>query len=183
MAFLAPLMLFFFSARPCASAKEKEEPILRPPSPQPVVVSAYVGERTAIDLTLRGRIEDPATILIRKKPRFGLLSDPERVHRQIWRVWYSVPPDSAENLDSFTYAAKSVDSPVSVAASVQVSIIKRAAQLVFSIFTSLANLITDGIVFSHLLRGDLKVSNEAYTAAYATLLCFAVVATVRGTDQ
>ena len=132
MAFLAPLMLFFFSARPCASAKEKEEPILRPPSPQPVVVSAYVGERTAIDLTLRGRIEDPATILIRKKPRFGLLSDPERVHRQIWRVWYSVPPDSAENLDSFTYAAKSVDSPVSVAASVQVSIIKRAAQLVFS---------------------------------------------------
>lgn len=132
MAFLAPLMLFFFSARPSASAKEKEEPILRPPSPQPVVVSAYVGERTAIDLTLRGRIEDPATILIRKKPRFGLLSDPKRVHRQIWRVWYSVPPDSAENLDSFTYAAKSVDSPVSVAASVQVFIIKRAAQLVFS---------------------------------------------------
>jgi hypothetical protein len=132
IAFLAPFILFFILARPCASAKEKEEPILRPPSPQPVVVSAYVGERTAIDLTLRGRIEDPATILIRKKPRFGLLSDPERLNRQTWRVWYSAPSDAPETLDSFTYAAKSVDSPVSVATPVQVSIIKRAAQLVFS---------------------------------------------------
>jgi hypothetical protein len=59
-----------------------------------------------------------------------------------------------------------------------VMLLTEAAQLVFSIFTALANLIADGIVFSHLLRGDLKVSTEAYTAAYATLLCFAVVATV-----
>ncbi len=61
---------------------------------------------------------------------------------------------------------------------IMVMLLTEAAQLVFSIFTALANLITDGIVFSHLLRGNLKVSTEAYMAAYATLLCFAVVATV-----
>jgi hypothetical protein len=60
---------------------------------------------------------------------------------------------------------------------IMVMLLTEAAQLVFSIFTSLANLISDGIVFSHLWRGDLKVS-EAYSTAYATLLCFAVVATV-----
>ncbi len=61
---------------------------------------------------------------------------------------------------------------------IMLMLLTEAAQLVFSIFTALANVITDGIVFSHLLRGNLKVSTEAYTAAYATLLCFAVVATV-----
>jgi hypothetical protein len=61
---------------------------------------------------------------------------------------------------------------------IMVMLLTEAAQLIFSIFAALADLITDGIVFSHLLRGDLKVSNEAYTAAYATLLCFAVVANV-----
>jgi hypothetical protein len=64
---------------------------------------------------------------------------------------------------------------------IMVMLLTEAAQLVFSIFTSLANLISDGIVFSYLWRGDLKVSeavSEAYTTAYASLLCFAVVATV-----
>ncbi len=129
--FLAPV-LFFFSSSSQARAKEKEEPITRSPSPQPVVASVYVGERTLISLPLRGRIEEPVTILIRKKPRFGLISEPERVNRQTWRVWYSPLPGSDETIDSFSYAAKSVDSPVSVAAQVQVSIMKRPAELVFS---------------------------------------------------
>jgi hypothetical protein len=51
------------------------------------------------------------------------------------------------------------------------------SMLVLSICTALANLSTDGIVFGRLLRGDLKVSSEIYTAAYATILCFGVVAT------
>jgi hypothetical protein len=49
--------------------------------------------------------------------------------------------------------------------------------LVFSICTAVANVITDGIVFGRLLRGDLRVSSEIYTAVYATILCFGVVAT------
>jgi hypothetical protein len=49
--------------------------------------------------------------------------------------------------------------------------------LVFSICMALANLVTDGVVFGQLLRGELTVSSEVYTAAYATILCFGVVAT------
>jgi hypothetical protein len=149
MVFIAPFLLFFFSAPLHAQAKDKEQPITRPPWPKPVVVSAYVGEKTPINLPLQGRIEDPVTILIRKKPRLGLLSEPERVNRQTWRVWYSAPPDSAEDLDSFSYAAKSVDSPVSVAAQVQVSIVKRAAQLVFS----------DDLDFGNVSVGDTLVQD------------------------
>jgi len=144
--FLAPV-LFSFSSSSQARAKDKEMPITRPPSPQPVAASAYVGERTPINLPLRGRIEDPVTIIIRKKPQFGLISEPERVNRKTWRVWYSVPPDSGENLDSFSYAAQSVDSPVSVAAQVQVSNIKRPAQVVFS----------DSLDFGSVPVGDTSV--------------------------
>jgi hypothetical protein len=50
-------------------------------------------------------------------------------------------------------------------------------QLIFSLCMAIANLATDAIVFGGLLRGDLEVSSAIYTAAYATLLCFGVVAT------
>jgi hypothetical protein len=56
-------------------------------------------------------------------------------------------------------------------------LLTEVGMLVFSICTALANLTTDGIVFGSLLRGELKVSSEIYTAAYATILCFGVVAT------
>lgn len=116
---------------PRAHSKEKEVPINRPPSPEPVFTSAYVGETTAIDLPVRGRIEDPLQIIIRKKPRIGSLSEiPERIDRHTVRFWYSVPSGSSEDTDSFTYAAQSVDSPVSVAAPVRISVVKRNAELV-----------------------------------------------------
>jgi tryptophan-rich sensory protein len=49
--------------------------------------------------------------------------------------------------------------------------------LVFSICTALANLITDGIVFGKMARGELAVPSEIFTIVYATILCFGVVAT------
>jgi hypothetical protein len=58
-----------------------------------------------------------------------------------------------------------------------VMLLTEGGMLVLSICMALANLITDGIVFGCLLRGELKVSSEIYTAAYATILCFAVVTT------
>jgi hypothetical protein len=57
-------------------------------------------------------------------------------------------------------------------------VLTEAGLLVFSVCMSIANLATDAIVFRLLLRGDLKVSTEIYTVAYATILCFGVVATV-----
>jgi hypothetical protein len=56
-------------------------------------------------------------------------------------------------------------------------LLTEVGQLVFSECMAIANLATDGIVFGHMLRGDLKVSSEIYTAAYATILCFGSVST------
>jgi ABC-type branched-subunit amino acid transport system substrate-binding protein len=58
-----------------------------------------------------------------------------------------------------------------------VMLLTEVSQLVLSMCMAIANLATDGIVFDNLLRGDLKVSSEIYMQAYATLLCFGVVAT------
>jgi hypothetical protein len=56
-------------------------------------------------------------------------------------------------------------------------LLTEVGQLVFSECMAIANLATDGIVFGHMLRGDLKASSEIYTAAYATILCFGSVST------
>jgi hypothetical protein len=49
--------------------------------------------------------------------------------------------------------------------------------LVFSICTALANLVTDGIVFGKMARGELAVPSEIFTVVYATILCFGIAAT------
>jgi hypothetical protein len=59
-----------------------------------------------------------------------------------------------------------------------VMLLTEVGQLVLSACMSIANLVTDGIVFDHLLRGDLEVSSTIYTVVYATILCFGVFATV-----
>jgi hypothetical protein len=59
-----------------------------------------------------------------------------------------------------------------------VMLLTEAGQMVFGVCMAIANLVTDVIVFDLLLRGRLKVSSEIYLAAYATILCFAVVITV-----
>ncbi len=60
---------------------------------------------------------------------------------------------------------------------IMVMLLTEMGMLVFAICTALANLVTDGIVFGRLLRGELPVSTAMYTVAYATILCFGVVVT------
>jgi hypothetical protein len=99
--------------------------------PESLSVVAYIGTKTEIDLRVVGRIQEPLKILIRKKPRSGTLSEPVRINRDTFRVVYSAPADGFEGVDFFTYAAQSVDSPVSYSAQVQISIRQRPAQLDF----------------------------------------------------
>jgi hypothetical protein len=56
-------------------------------------------------------------------------------------------------------------------------LLTEVGQLVLSLCMAIANLATDGIVYDSLIRGDLRVSSDIYLAAYATILCFGVVAT------
>ena len=60
---------------------------------------------------------------------------------------------------------------------IMLMLVTEMGMLVLSICAALGHLITDGIVFGRLLRGELKVSSDIYTAAYATILCFGVAAT------
>jgi hypothetical protein len=60
---------------------------------------------------------------------------------------------------------------------VMAMLLTEMGMLVFAICTALTNLVTDGIVFGRLLRGELIVSTEMYMVAYATILCFGVVVT------
>jgi hypothetical protein len=50
--------------------------------------------------------------------------------------------------------------------------------LVMSVCAEVADLITDGIVCSRLLHGDIEVSSGAYKVAYITILCSGVVVTL-----
>ena len=105
--------------------------MIRPPMPESLSVVAYIGTKTDIDLRVVGRIQEPLKVLIRKKPRSGTLSEPVRLNRNTFRVVYSTPADGIEGVDFFSYAAQSVDSPVSYSAQVQISIRQRPAQLEF----------------------------------------------------
>ena len=51
-------------------------------------------------------------------------------------------------------------------------------ELVGSVFFGLADVITNGVVCSRLLHGELAVPNEAYKTGYAAILCLGVVTVV-----
>jgi hypothetical protein len=128
---LTACLIVFFPLSSLAEKKNKEETMIRPPMPESLSVMAYIGTKTEIDLRVVGRIQEPLKILIRKKPRNGTLSEPVRINRDTFRVVYSTPADGFEGADFFTYAAQSVDSPVSYSAQVQISIRQKPAQLEF----------------------------------------------------
>jgi hypothetical protein len=51
-------------------------------------------------------------------------------------------------------------------------------ELVGSVFFGLADVITNGVVCSRLLHGELALPNEAYKMGYAAILCLGVVTIV-----
>ena len=101
----------------------KEEVPVPPPMAKPLEVSAFVGRPTEIHLTMGGRIVEPMTVLIRKPPRLGGLGELIRTSRGTVTVLYTPDPGVGPGADSFSFAAKSVDSPVSAAATVQIRLV------------------------------------------------------------
>jgi hypothetical protein len=53
----------------------------------------------------------------------------------------------------------------------------QVTELVGSVCMGLADLITDGVTYTRLLDGTIKVSNEGFKAAYVAILCFGAVTT------
>ena len=110
---------------------QKEPVLIPPPMAKPVTVSVTVGQPKEIVLTIGGRIEEPMTVLIRKPPRFGRLGDLQRTGRTTATVVYTPEPGAAAGEDSFLYAAKSMDSPVSASAAVRIHLVEDPPRLEF----------------------------------------------------
>ena len=106
--------------------EKKEEIPVPPPMAKPLEISAYVGRPTEIHLTIGGRIAEPMTVLIRKPPRLGSLGELKRTGRGTAEVLYTPDPKVGSGTDSFSFAAKSVDSPVSAAATVLIRLVEEA---------------------------------------------------------
>gem|GEM_PF-1814280 len=111
-----------------ATADDKLPP--PPPFPQSQDVAVTFGETKEIKLVVTGRIVEPLTFLVRKPPRLGTLSEIRATSRTTGSVFYSAPPSGAATMDSFSFAAKSADSPVSASASVRLALADRPAELV-----------------------------------------------------
>jgi hypothetical protein len=125
------LSLFQIGAFEVSAKQNKEEPIPVPPTPVSERVQGYVKEPLKITLRASGRIEEPMDFLIRKLPRKGSLGELRRTGPKSAMVVYTPAADAGPEQDSFTFAARSVDSPVSAPARIDIDLLHRPAALEF----------------------------------------------------
>lgn len=109
---------------------EEKNVAMTPPMARGQSLSTFSGRPLEITLTLSGRVVEPVTFFIRTPPRFGTLGEIQRESRNSAKVVYT--PTGGEGEDSFTFAAKSVDSPVSAAAKIRIGISEEPPMLEFA---------------------------------------------------
>jgi hypothetical protein len=124
---LLQVSVFEISAKP---KKEASDPT--PPAPISARVRGYSNEVLTIVLQARGRIEEPLQFLIRKNPAKGSLSEIRRTGPKTAEVDYRPAADAPTGEFYFTFAAQSVDSPVSAPVRVDIEINRRPAALEFN---------------------------------------------------
>lgn len=112
-------------------SKEKEEIPSPPPFAKTANVSAYLGHPQEISLQVGGRIVEPLVFLIRKAPQLGTLGEIRRTGRNTAVVLYTPNPDGGPGVDSFSFAAKSIDSPVSAPATVNIQLLEEPPRVEF----------------------------------------------------
>lgn len=116
-----------------AAKKEEFEPMTRPPMPVGTAVAVYLGERIEIPLEVGGRVVEPLKVLIRRPPRQGTLGEVRILPGGRGGVVEYTPGAKArEGTDSFTFAARSSDSPVSAPARVDIVLRLRPARLEYT---------------------------------------------------
>ena len=100
-----------------------------PPTALAARVQVFIDQPTTITLRVRGRVAEPVEFLIRKKPRQGTLGAIRPTGPNTAEVVYTPGADARPEEDFFTFAAQSVDSPVSASARVDIDLIHRPARL------------------------------------------------------
>jgi hypothetical protein len=117
----------------CLSAKpKKEESLPVPPTPISAKVQGYSGEKIAIVLQAKGRIEEPLQFYIRKKPSKGSLGEIRLTSTKTAEILYRPSSGFFSGEDFFTFAAQSVDSPVSAPARVEIVLRLRPARIEYA---------------------------------------------------
>ena len=112
-----------------AFSKEKEDVPTPPPMAKTGLATVYVDTAAEISLHIAGRIVEPLDFLLRKEPKHGRLSGLRRTGRNSATVLYTPEAHAAPGDDFFSFAAQSVDSPVSAPATVWIRLIERPSVL------------------------------------------------------
>jgi hypothetical protein len=115
------LVLIALLAGPAAWAAPNDLPILPPPMAQPQNLSIFRGRSVEIPLRAQGRTPGQLKFLIRSRPLKGSLGE-IRITGPKSAVTTYTHDDTGEGIDSFTFAVQAMDSPVSAAAPVTISI-------------------------------------------------------------
>lgn len=113
--------IFFSLVTPVAVA-QKERPINPPPMAEQVAVSVPRGGQVEIPLRASGRTPGTVRFLLRSSPTDGTLGAVHSKGRNHAMVLYTHSGAAGSSTDAFRFAAQAVDSPVSAAAEVLISI-------------------------------------------------------------
>ena len=108
-----------------AFSKEKEVVPTSPPMAKTGVATVFVDTAAEISLQIAGRIVEPLDFLVRKEPKHGRLSGLRRTGRNSAAVLYTPDAHAAPGDDFFSFAAQSLDSPVSAPATVWIRLVER----------------------------------------------------------
>ncbi len=128
---LISLALFLVAGTGARMLAAEKDPL---PTPPPMArsqkISVYAGKPAEIQISVGGRIVEPLRFLIRTPPAGGTLGEIRRINRTTAVVTYM--PPSVPGEDTFTFAAQSLDSPVSAPARVQIFVIEEPAKMEFA---------------------------------------------------
>jgi hypothetical protein len=128
--FVAVAVCVFWASATVWGAKKDEEVMTRAPMPRDVAAMAYIGSTIEIPLVVSGRVVEPLKILIRSKPGMGRLGEVRILPGGRGGVITYTPFAEAQpGVDGFSFAAQSIDSPVSSPARVEIVLRLRPARI------------------------------------------------------
>jgi hypothetical protein len=115
------LVLLTLLAGASLQAEPKEPPLVPPPMAQPQVLSIFRGDNIEVPLRAQGRAPSQLKFLIRSYPSKGRLGEIRLTGPKSAEVTY-FHDGTSEGSDAFTFAVQAIDSPVSAAAPITISI-------------------------------------------------------------
>lgn len=115
------LVLLALLAGASLQAEPQDPPLVPPPMAQPQALSIFRGDNIEVPLRAQGRAPSQLKFLIRSNPSKGRLGEIRLTGPKSAEVTY-FHDGTSEGSDAFTFAVQAIDSPVSAAAPITISI-------------------------------------------------------------